>query len=383
MRRVPCSPFDSPKSLPRRGTVVTKLLVVAVIAAVAAWAVGLPPRSAGVVADQPPVLLAGPAQLDFGAAWSSDDFVCTVPVRNISAEPVSVIRVAAGCGCTSIGPKSFDLAPGAAQDLTLHLDLRPLYPVPEHIREWPFQETIAVYFGDADSPQYQEFPLSGRVRETIAVPRIIQYVAAERLVEHGPTPSRTVPVRTSIPLRELRVDTDWWYDMQPTVAADPDRPGDYLLTIVLRDDMDAGEFDFDLRLTPVAADGEVLPAVPVIVRGVKEPDCYAIPSEVRFVYGAGEVPSATVTLATRSGREFFVGEIAAEGYVIEPPASDTAGRHVFTVSLVPSAAAPLAGTIKFLIFAADGASRELDVPIACHRLNVPVDDGPLTAASAK
>jgi hypothetical protein len=306
------------------------------------------------------------SQLNFGTVWNTDDFHWHAAIRNLSAQDL-LVEVDPTCGCTSVEPASFVLDTGQRRSLTFRLDLCPVtLPGGEEI-ERPFDVTLYVYTTSQDAPrQRHHFTLQGRVKDAIRVAPVIQYGGAERLVEGQSPLPRSVPIRVLTPLVVLRAETES-PDLVAAVTGQPDGSGERRLTVTPLESIPVGAFEREVRLQPVTASGEKLPSIPILVRGIKEPDVTFTPSHLQFVATETGDASETVTLWSRSGRPFVVDRVETVGVSVEPTDSALSERHEFKVSIASTPDQPATRQVTFLILA-DGESRTLLVPFSVHEL---------------
>lgn len=319
-----------------------------------------------------------PARLDFGTVWNSDQFVWEAPIRNVTGGTLDV-ELVPSCGCTSVEPREFSLAPREVQTVTIHLDLRsPTGTRRTGPQERPFTVNLDAFTHDRDlstSPtQRNRFALAGRVRDALHVrSTVIQFGGAERLVEGYAAQPRTVSVFALTPLNDLRAVSQT-PDFETTVARSADVEDEWLLTVTPTDLVPVGQFVGEVRLHPLSDAGQELPSIPVRVQGTKETEFIVTPSHVQFITHSGDASPAsdsttepitadheTVTLSSRSGRPFLVlveglnGDDVIDGQAlsITPPASDTALRHEFTLQPVSSGDAPAMREVTFSIYSHD------------------------------
>lgn len=302
---------------------------------------------------------------DFGTVWNSDHYVCTARLVNISDEELSVLAIETSCGCTSVEPQAFSLSPEAAQSLTFQMDLTERRPPPIEQFEREFGVTIYVYTGDEEAASVRHhFSMSGRVRDAIHFPSVIEYGAADRLVEGRTPPRRHVKVNTLTPVAELRTDIGT-PDVRVDVVRDAEAESAFQLSVALSDDVPVGEFEYELRLQPVTVDGTELPSLPLRVRGVKELDVISTPSRLRFIVTENNLPAETVTLQSRSGKEFRVKATEASGVSVGPRLSDPAPVHEFTVRPVENPADGRRCSATFVL-ETDSGVRTLVVPVSVY-----------------
>lgn len=237
--------------------------------------------------------------------------------------------------------------------------------------------TIYAYT-DERSPgtRRHQFTLEGRVRDAIRASMLIQYAGADRLLEGQPAPERTVRVTTLAPLSELRAES-----ATPDIEARASRSADdanWYVTVAPTDCVPVGEFIGEVRLHPVTVAGDKLPSIPINVQGCKEPDIALMPSRAQFVAvhagsanrrgsgpEAGSFAKETVTIWSRSGRPFSVEGVDADGLSIDPPASDTAARHEFTLRAMPTGPGSSTRDVTFSL-CIDGERGKIVLPVSVY-----------------
>ena len=110
-------------------------------------------------------LLVAPDALDFGDVWAQREFRWTFPVRNSTAETLTVTDLQASCACTAVSPTSFRIPPGASIDVTAELDLTAAFSHDDRNKSSPFHVTLQPVLEGFYAP-LEPLQLTGLVRRT-------------------------------------------------------------------------------------------------------------------------------------------------------------------------------------------------------------------------
>jgi hypothetical protein len=308
----------APNRLSRSGRVELTLGLLALAGILAAGAALAVRREAPVE----PGLVVNSAELDFGTVWEQPAFRHTFAVTNPTDRSVRVADIQTGCGCTTIEPRSFTVAPGGRQELTAALNLAgragnrsvgafrvELLPLIAH--QPPGSRTVWVLKGD--------------VRQNpIELPEpVIDF--GDEVVVGAPVPSRTVEV--SVPdgssLTELRAVVSG--DVG-TARVAPAGPGRWRVDIAPTDGLPRGPFAFAVRVEASAAGAGPFPAKEVRVTGTVRDDVAAWPATVNFgALEIGETGREYVVLASHVGRPFRVTRVEEAAGTTARPAEEQVG----------------------------------------------------------
>ena len=317
------------------------------------------------------------ADLDLGAVWAAPGHEATVRVRNLTGSTVRVAGVEPSCGCTTVEPAAFTVPPGGTIPLTVTLDLHPTRPevAAEPGREWAGYLDFLL----PERPRGVRATLTADVRHLLTtVPRVDFDGPDAPIITEGSgsrrEPAKTVTLHAHPGVRSLRLagpaepllERGFAGDDVPTdpddpaerFAADPlapeatlteAEPGVYELSVRPPPAMLAGRFSWALPLTVETDDGETFTVPAVAMRGEVLPDLELLPALPRLPpTTAGGPASVTLTLRSRTGTPFELGEVAAEGGAAAAPTAGgpAAVSHAITVSRDAVPAGPYAVTCR-------------------------------------
>ena len=146
-----------------------------------------------------------PAAFDMGTVWESDHFAWTVPVENREPAAIEVESFSSTCNCLSIQPKSFVLAPGERQELSLQIDLsgRPKPAEEVAVELSPKLKQVGGNGGDKVAP---EWTLRARIRRILTIERHVFLGRHSELSQ--PLPAWIIPFEALVPLKELSAECD-------------------------------------------------------------------------------------------------------------------------------------------------------------------------------
>ena len=313
-----------------------------------------------------PPLAVDPADADFGTVWASPNHRLTVPVRNLSDEPVEVARAWAECGCTNVAPEAFTIPAGGTVPVTLTLDLHPALPGQADAAERGFATHLN--FVTRQWPATQRAVVRGRVRHLWKEPPRLDFDGPDALVQDWPATGRTVELTTHPGVRALRLGGPAErLESKPSAAAD-DAPhtgfagaaeeeraagiapptaelaaagaGRYRLTVRPPPTDRTGRFAFALPLIAETDAGERIAGPAVEVRGAVLPDMEVLPAFPRYpAAAAGRPVEVELHLRSRTGRPFRVlktrvSETRADAAAVavgSPDAGTEAAAHALSV----------------------------------------------------
>ena len=179
--------------------------------------------------------------------WASSDSCFLVHLRNTSAERVHLASLKPTCTCTSVEPSCLDFSPIEERAVTVKLSTNPL-PAdrPESKLEVALVPTIARFRGRP--PRWE---LAGLVRTLLSLSE--SHVEFDGpLVEGQVFASRTIEIRSEIPLKSLKAEGG-----SDIALLDMTRKSDmaYVLRIEPKRNLRTGEFRFDVPLLAVMPSG--------------------------------------------------------------------------------------------------------------------------------
>ncbi|MDQ3333323.1 MAG: DUF1573 domain-containing protein, partial [Planctomycetota bacterium] len=143
--------------------------------------------------------------LDFGSIWSQPSFSWTLRVVNSSDRPLLVRGIRAGCGCTQIEPRTFELAPHGRGELHLTIDLTDEF---EPASDWHQREfAVALDFDSEEEAgsTTTRHVLRGQVRRPFRSVPQVSFFGGEELVEHQTPPAKEISLESQDVIAAVRV----------------------------------------------------------------------------------------------------------------------------------------------------------------------------------
>jgi hypothetical protein len=281
-------------------------------------------------------LVADPAALDFGVVWNSQNFQWTVPIRNTTDKAIQVTRVEGSCSCTAVKPTAFLLNPGE------RIGLKLAYNLASRAHEWvsgrpePFEGTVVAHTGQDDRP-IARWEIHGHVKNAFFTkPDELRF--DESLV-YGQ------------PYQQLLASIDEQYGAVIVRSAGVDGRH-FQVHVAPKATLDIGVHEFKVFLTAVLKSGERLPDVPVSVEAHVLHDLQILPSLAHFGdLKVGEAREETISLASRSGRNFDVASYtsASKDVSVVPLSRDQPESKAFRVKLRSSRTGPQESEVRFNI----------------------------------
>ena len=252
------------------------------------------------------------SSLHLGTVWAQSALKWKLPLRNSSDEDVTVVDIAASCPCASIVPRALRLSAGVAASVELTLDLLRV-SAKVGAANVPFKINVRAKVRRAGVVETDQWSLDGTTRYSITVPKTVIFDGADRLRHGSAFPSTTIPLRAHVDLRELIAKSESPF-AELAVDRNPDDLRDFAILLSLARSMPIGEFEFDVVLVSVLADGTELPPVPVRVLGVVEADIHAVPESVAIrPRRRGRTGREAVVLQSYSGTPFTVDHVRVSG----------------------------------------------------------------------
>ena len=261
-------------------------------------------------------------------------------------------------------PLRATIPPRGTADVTLTVNLsaknaaQPLDVVHE------FSMPIIMTAADS-STTLGEFRLTANVRSALVCSVASVYFADDDNVLPDYTfRSRSVHFTSAVPLRAVNVAAH----PADLIVADArlESKTSGLITITPRVGLSCDRFECQASIHPIAADGSAIPATPLPVAAVVLHDIHASPPVVSFGPRAvGDVAEATVSLSSRTGRRFRVGESqpGATNPVVTIR-SDPDGGAVMHVRQTIAEAGPHTVGIDVVAEPVDGSRVQLKLPVS-------------------
>lgn len=309
--------------------------------------------------------------LDVGELWVQDGFEWLLPLHNTTQEELKVVAVDVSCSCALVEPQALIIRAGGTAQKRMTLDLTGVKSYGDGAGPHPFEVEIVVRFERNRLVLTDGWTLRGRVRHALSVPSAIQFGGAERLIDKSSFPSKSVRVLAYRPLQQLRAECDE-SRASVTVLRDQAQPLAFLVAVTPNDALEPGPFAFAVRLTAILPGRQVLPSIPLHVRGTVESDIYAVPAILRFTQTQGQTKgyrvAESVTVQSHSGRPFVVESVVVPPTIapVAPIDRGAATQHHFSIS--PAALAPGNGSyvITFHLRTARGDAQLLQLPLRTY-----------------
>lgn len=277
-------------------------------------------------------LAADSADLDVGTVWEQSAYRHRITITNQSSQTITVQRFDVSCSCTSVAPSSLHLAPGASGEIELLLDLTPRAPhgaIPEG--DWQFGVEVRpqVVGWPLDAASWQ---LTAAVRKALTfTPSVLHF--EDSLIRGTPFAPRSVRVHPNIPIEALSARVNPLFGH--VAVGERSEDGSYEVIVTPYDGLGIGPFNFAVELEAITAN-EILPPALLHCSGVVVTDLFATPSTA-FLEGDPHngVQFLEIVLQSRSGQEFSVEQVFAEGVVAtaEPAATPKSREHCFRIHL--------------------------------------------------
>jgi hypothetical protein len=269
-------------------------------------------RSTRLFWDNPvDALVVDPEHLDFGEVWVQRDFRWTLPIRNTTNTDIGIRSFAASCGCTSVEPESIIVPTRSEVPVELVLDLRPGANAPLGQSRQEFAVSIIADAADAVG-SHPQWKLTGMVRVPIEFrPMTLDF--EDSLVEGMPLAARTVRVVCNEPVESMSVECDPEFATAScTELTDstelPDSGAErFLIRVLPRDDLTVGEYEFDVAVQAVLADGTQTPVIGLPVRARILDDIRILPELSHLgMVAVGSEARETLRLESRRGEGITV-----------------------------------------------------------------------------
>lgn len=310
-------------------------------------------------------LVVDPEDRDFGEAWMQEEFRWQLPIRNTSSRTVEVLDFNSSCGCTSVSPASFVIAPGGTRHVNLTLDTSGGWKEGNADRAQGFSIVLSPVVRRPGRSRGR-WVIKGRVRRPLAFspPEVL---FGETLLHGEPLPEHTVLVSSSASLEALRIECDSPYVRVASRACESEETGQFALTLAPGEqELPVGRFEIEVMVTGVLAGGEELPAVPLRIAGLVVSDIYAIPDVIRFTRDAvGQESMVEVVLQSRVEGEFEVEQVMSDGddLNISPRHSGSNRIHTIRVSRNQRSDDNPSRRLTFVVRTESGRRKHIDVGV--------------------
>jgi hypothetical protein len=232
-----------------------------------------PARMAPPKAELPVPLTA--SGLDFGEAWEQQRFSWTITVANPTDAPVTVDRFAADCGCVAADRTALTVPPRGQANVKFNIDLRDKPGVVSQPRR-AFRVMISPVVSSAMTPVV--WYLQGVVKKAVvADPPVLDF--GESLVSGEPFAARSVRVAALAPIGGLQAEVE---PASLGTATVQHQQNEYYVELSPSPHFPVGPIRAEIRLTPTAPGGDLLPAIVVPVIGLVVQSVAAEPPSILF-----------------------------------------------------------------------------------------------------
>jgi hypothetical protein len=142
-----------------------------------------------------------PPSLDLGEIWETPEHVARVTIKNVSAEPRTIVRFEQSCDCLGVEPQGMTIPPGQSTEVTFRLDLTHRQPYQLGLARWPVSVRLSpVFQGDfAATPGWD---VKALVLSRVSL-ETWQLAFGDRCTHTGPQVERKVRAKAHQPLRRL------------------------------------------------------------------------------------------------------------------------------------------------------------------------------------
>lgn len=300
-----------------------------------------------------------PAALDLGTVWESEAFEWTLPLTNTGAQAVEISGFAPTCGCLSVEPAQFTLAPGQATDLKITVDLT----AGAVGRDGKIAVRVIPHLVTAQpSPAGPSWTVSGTVRPILRPdrPRIDLGEISDRSEN---VTEATINISDLAGLRELRArcaSADFVAVSSERVVGEDA----FEVRVAAKPGAGLGIHESTLILEPVGQTGEALPErrLKLSIRVVE--DLQALPRTLSLGNRrVGERVVETVALCSLTRREFAIESIHPGADTTVEPVPGGEPGNVYQVSQTIKTAGDQTAALRFGLRADDGSARALEVPV--------------------
>jgi len=308
------------------------------------------------------LLYVSPERLDLGEVLASRHYDCTVPIKNLSAAPVTITEIRASCGCTRIDPSSFTLQAGQSRDLTFTLDLA------RGANRTGTVESFSVSFVPVIKDGLllaDGWELRGQIKPTYVIDTShIVFDGATRLIAQQSHPTAKIPIRRFMRKLELSVDCHSHLGHATLIGSQEADNSEILFTP--SSSLEAGMHFGDLTLSAYCQGmslGDWKIALQLNVVGIAE----AIPRQLDLgPVSVGGVIDSRILITSAHGDPFRILEDIGQEAALEINADhqEAAAAHWVTIRIVRTEEGKNA--INALVAITDGANltEVLGIPIS-------------------
>lgn len=296
--------------------------------------------------------------LVLGEVWETSDHKVDIPIRNIDTKTISVVDFSSSCGCLSVEPRTFQLAPGATQMVRLRINLMLSQRNDGGAAGKEFTVVLTPVLSDG-SVQQQTWTLQGTVKRLLRLSDPRPFIALTVGEDSETVISATATTRMDGLLGSAEPDlANIVVDRDP---ADVDR---FLVRIRPKQSLPPGPLEFSVHLRP-HRDGEQLQGVTFVVAGVVRGRISAQPELLHLGgHPVGSTATDDLTLRPTKSTAFTVESITsvAPGIIIRPANSGGAEKR-YTISRQIVKEGQQEDTVTFAVRTQDGRIENVPVRV--------------------
>ncbi len=304
--------------------------------------------------------------LDFGTAVVQDDFVFRLPVENRSSQTVEIAAMDRSCGCASVTPASFTLAPFESRWLQLNLDLRGGDAFAYSGEERDFAVELRPVYAKAMTPG-ETWRVTGQIQSPFRVLERPLRFAPDALIAGSEFKPLKFTIEPRVPTNEVRVEVA----SKSAIAQVTSERRGHAIQVILTPDgsLPIGAHDFRLSITMIGAEGATLTEQTLSVPGRVVSDVEVEPAYLRLdASAAGEnANSQVVKLKSRTGTPFEILGVELPGAMLSVSPltveATNASEATFAVSTKGAGAELSVRTVKFRLRSGNVPVGDFDVPL--------------------
>lgn len=309
-----------------------------------------------------------PNALSVGTVWSDQILRQSMVVTNATSRPITVKRISADCSCTQVTPGTFELAPGASQDVDATIDLARTHGPALGRTRMRLSPSFEFMFKGGGS---QSVKLSGEIASPFAAPSAIR-IQREIADGEAPVAERFTVWKDSM-TKELDVTVD---PSEATLVEIPGAATADAVTFELTPHpaRSPGKFAFDIQIRATSSDGRVFGPHPVRVSGRVTADITWSPEDVTLVQiDSGIAPREDVVFWLRSDEPLSTLEVIAVPEFVHATASlaedsknDPSG--LLTLTMTKETATRTAGTVLVRVRDRSRHEWKISIPVIVQPL---------------
>lgn len=303
-------------------------------------------------------------RLDFGTVVEQKGFVYRLPVENRSSQAVEIASIERSCGCASVTPRSFTLAPFESRWLQLNLNLRGDDAFTYSGDERDFAVELRPVYAKAMTPG-ETWRVTGRVQSPFRIVERPLRFARDALIAGSDFAPLEFTIEPRAPFQKVTVALD--AKSAPAQIAS-ERRGDAIhVTLAPDGSLPIGAHEFRLSIAVMGADGAPQPGQTLRLPARVVPDVEIEPTYLRLNGPANgdSSDSRQVTLKSHTGTSFeILGVDLPDGLVsVSPLATDRESMAAYAVAATSFSAELSVKTVQFHVRSANARAGEFMVPL--------------------